>query len=292
MKNKILPFIIVIIFIVIAVLIYFNKDSIINSVNEAQKPAPQPHYTKELEIVGEKLDIDSDLVKDLYSIVEVYNFGIEEVNFHRDSKVTIDDLNNNFKLLAIFNECFIKGLNTNITESQGWGDISLKNAKSVEKEIFGDNANVTYKDLLGYTMEFKFKNNKKYETEINQKTGGMNPNVNDYMEVVAASKDGDTIYIYDKFVRTTGLSVDPNEPDVGVYATSDKKIVIDEKITQDDLIEIVKKYDQLDSGGETPENYELLGLKDKYDDQILTYKHTFKKSDDGTYYWVSSEPIK
>lgn len=287
-SGKISVYLIILILCFAVVGIIYKAAQNVKVENEPKAPEIHP---VELEVTGEKLDIEDDLVRDLYSTIEVYNFGVEEVNFHRSNKITIDDLSNNFKLLVIFNQCFMKGFNTHITESQGWGDISEKDAKKVETEIFGKDANVKYESLLGYSLEFNYKN-KKFESEINQKTGGMNPNVNDYMEIVAASKDEDNIYIYDKFVRVTGLSVEPEEPKVGVYATSDKEIIIDENLTQEELNDIVSKYDQLDSGGETPENYELLGLKDKYESQILTYKHTFKKSEDGTYYWVSSEPIK
>lgn len=284
MKNSLLTIfliITIILIIIMGALLYIQK------IETDRKIAELHNKNQELHI--ETIDINDEQIQELYSIVKMHNFGIEEENFYRKSKVTIDDLNNRFKMLAIFNQCFLRNLNVDNHFIHGWGDISVEDFNFVLHDIFGPTATIEHQNLLNASMEF-FYNENTYVSEINSKTNGLHPNVNNYSKLIFAEKFNDTIYLYDKFVHITGLSIYPECEEIGVYATSNTEIIIDNKLTREELSSMVNKYDMADSGP-TINNYEFEGLYENYKEKILTYKHTFKKDIDENYYWVSSEPI-
>lgn len=273
----------IILIIIMGVLLYIQKI-------ESDKQIAELH-NKNQELHIETIDINEEQIQELYSIVKMHNFGTEEENFYRKSKVTIDDLNNRFKMLAVFNQCFLRHLDVDNHLIRGWGDISVEDFNFVLHDIFGPTATIEHQNLLNASMEFFYNENENtYVSEINSKTNGLLPNVNNYSKLIFAEKINDTIYLYDKFIQITGLSAYPECEEIGVYATSNTEIIIDSNLTQEELSSIVNKYDMLDSGP-TINNYEFEGLYEKYKEKILTYKHTFKKDIDGNYYWISSEPI-
>ena len=59
--------------------------------------------TEKTPVVIETLDINSELIRRLFDIVEMHNFSTEIENFHREGAITVNELDNTAKLLTIFN---------------------------------------------------------------------------------------------------------------------------------------------------------------------------------------------
>ena len=95
-------------------------------------------------------------------------------------------------------------------------------------------------------------------------------------QLTKASQDGDTIYLYDKYIFAAQV---PEVDNSGVYKTPTYYYTSSSKTN---LIEKVEEDVSLD------ENIIL----SKYGEKTQQYKHTFKKDANGNYYWVSTEPIK
>lgn len=243
--------------------------------------------TEKTPVVIESLDINSELIRRLFDIVEMHNFSTEIENFHREGAITVNELDNTAKLLTIFNECFIRGLSVTNPDINGWGDIYKKDVEEVAKEIFGEDVKLDYVDILDMGLEFTYdENEEKYITEINSKTGGVLPNVDDIYEVLYAEKIDNKVYVYNRYARVYGRAYMKNDP-VGIYGSSDKKIVIDDKISRDDLTDLLSRY--FVEGPLYSLEEEMFSLRSQYRDSIPTYRHEFELNSDGTTYkWLSS----
>lgn len=243
--------------------------------------------TEKTPVVIETLDINSELIRRLFDIVEMHNFSTEIENFHREGAITVNELDNTAKLLTIFNECFIRGLSVTNPDINGWGDIYKKDVEEVAKEIFGEDVKLDYVDILDMGLEFTYdENEEKYITEINSKTGGVLPNVDDIYEVLYAEKIDNKVYVYNRYARVYGRAYMKNDP-VGIYGSSDKKLVIDDKISRDDLTELLSRY--FVEGPLYSLEEEMFSLRSQYRDSIPIYRHEFELNSDGvTYKWLSS----
>lgn len=241
-------------------------------------------------VVIETLDIYSDEMFDLYGMIEMVNFSTEIENFHREGKITVDDFTNEEKLIIILSECFSRDLEIENPNIHGWGDIYKKDIENVCKEIFGEGITLEYNDILDQGLEFTYdKNEEKYVSEINSKTMGALPNIKDITDLVYAEKIDNKVYLYDRFVRVLGPANIKDDP-VGIYATSDKKVVIDDKISRDDINSMLSGY--YFEGIKYDINEAMFSIRSNYRDDVLMFRHEFEINADGTYKWLSSAPIK
>lgn len=264
--KKVIYVIVVILLLAMCSYLYFNKG--------------ESNKEPEIETLGGRYD---EFVSSLYNIVYNHNFSREMTNFYRSEKVTYEDLSNEEKLLTIFNMGFIKRLNIDNPAVHGWGDFKKEDIENLTHEIFGPDASVEFEDIIK-SITFRYKDGI-YESVIDN---SLNPNVYDYSEFLFAEKIGDKVYIFDKYIRITGYATFPEE-DVGIYGSSDEKIIIDDNITNEQLVEMISNY----SNPEYPRllDEEIMAVEDNYEGKVLTYKHTFQEDENGNYYWVSSEPV-
>lgn len=99
-------------------------------------------------------------------------------------------------------------------------------------------------------------------------------------EMIKYEQEGDNLYIYDKAVFC--------HHDSSIYCYS----AIDES-SKDGISPIA----WVSNGPATPSNLKREDVNPKYiienmNDKLYTYKHTFKKADNGKYYWYSTEVVK
>ena len=82
-------------------------------------------------------------------------------------------------------------------------------------------------------------------------------------------KDQESIYIYDKFIYVDYTNFDTTSGDskIHIYTSADKT----EELGTETSLTTTKE------------------LFEKYENKLKTYKHTFKKAENGSYYWLSSE---
>ena len=95
---------------------------------------------------------------------------------------------------------------------------------------------------------------------------------------VEQATDGSEVYVYENLLFFTN---DPNnEKSYALYKNTDKKDVIIDNIKRDIV------------DGKTLFNgMELDALFDQYDGQGGNFKHTFKRDENGNYFWYSTEYI-
>lgn len=246
---------------------------------------------------GTQLDINSELVKDLHSKVlkfnNIYDFSSDEdYSFYKDKKITVNDLTNTEKVIAVIqyleennygtkielaklNQETLKQLTMYVPpeyEGPVYGEVYDANIlKSGLKLVFGDNAKIEW---------FSFDNNcavahdfidGKYYKYV-YPGGGYGYRKYGCSKIEKAIQDGEYIYVYDKFIYAEDFVA---EDYMKYYANSAKTSVI--------------ATSNIDYGADALNIVYSDNLISKYEDKLNTYKHTFKKNSDGEYYWISTE---
>lgn len=138
------------------------------------------------------------------------------------------------------------------------------------KELYGKNANIIYESFSPSSMgveEYAYKNGK-YQYSY----GGHGILVSPVSKITEATTDNEK-NIYDKFVF---IVEEPQNTKYSIYTNCEQK----NKVEEIDM-ETAGKIDDV-------EKYVL----EKYSDKMTTYKHTFKKDENGNYYWYSTEPVE
>lgn len=231
------------------------------------------------------LSIESDEIKQLYNYVMKTNAN-QELLVYRSSKVTLDDLNNQLKLITVFqnvsesdaSEVASKTDETGFTAKHTYYD---KNTiDNVAKKVFGDNVSITHESCwsdFGYTRDFE---NGRYDCFSSQGGGG-SPWENSASKLVKAEQVGNEIYIYDNYVHVYGDMASVDSSGYDIFDSSDKSLKIASNIS----------FEQIFNGRVYPD-VDFDNLQSLTGNKIKTYKHTFKKASDGSYYWFSTEPVK
>ena len=234
------------------------------------------------------LDLTSNFVQGLYNKVVhsdssepcyAWQEGISGASFYKDSKTTYSSLNNMIKVLDVLQNA---GVPRKITDENEKNNIinnsSMKNAgvyitdievyenvQDIANTIFENPNDIKWETYTGLSTQLEYINGNYYA--IHGQGGGRGTVEFGYSTMTKAEQDGDYIYIYDKFVWVD----ETDENNIKVY------------ITSDETNQIGTESIHSEAG-----NY----LLNKYYDSLETYKHTFKKSSDGTYKWISTEIVK
>ncbi len=232
------------------------------------------------------LDINSDLVQKLYKYILKYS-DYEETLVYQSQKVTKDTMNNKLKLMTIFENLNTSDADEIKNETEYGMQIAhtLFKKETVERkarEIFGSNITVTHEQCPIYFANAIDYQNGTYN-RYDYQGGGRTPWESSISQIKSAKQRDDEIYIYDKYIHVYD-EIGGSSLEEGIYTASDKKTKIS------DLINI-----SVNSGMIEGEQYseELFNkYEEKLGNKIKSFKHTFKKNDDGTYYWYSTEPIE
>lgn len=277
--------------LVVGILVYTlaqtEKDSIIN------------------EEKTEELDIKSELVESLNNkTVKYNNLGAIVVSdnqetdyfdssFYKDTKVEYTDLSNEEKIVAVINNIIPKEVYATEIDTSNFypiyreaahfennSNIKLYTKEQLEesaKKVFGENAtDIKWEtlDMCGSILDYVDGNYYEYSYE----GGGLGYTDLAASKVVKAEKQGDYIYIYDKFLYCDELEYWAEGGDEKFYTSASK-------------INELKDVQLLDY----KEYYGADRLNKILDDNLgicPTYKHTFKMDNKGNCYWISSEPIE
>lgn len=100
-------------------------------------------------------------------------------------------------------------------------------------------------------------------------------------KIEKAEQDGDYIYIYEKYVYVHFENLEEHYKDSSIqlqfkiYPSPD---------SETSIVDTVYPYDFGNTNS-------VFDIDESIEKNAITYKHTFKKSSSGTYYWVSTEPI-
>ena len=294
---------------VVGGLVYFftNYDLQIMSKDKENEVSQVENKEEIEESKIEELDKDSELVKELYNIVLKYDdsFGSyawqneETASFYKDKKITLSSLSNIERMLVIRknneNMSEISNENdknkilkdVNFETDLNTGNIYVyPNINKITNKIF--NKDVEELNLIkcrGCALDIIYKDDFIYEIEF--EGGGMGNAECAYSEIQKVEKIDDRIEIYDKYIYLDFLKAWLPEDDelVHIYTSADKTKEIGKEEDKFVFWDDVNKKEYADK--------EIFGsVYQKYKDKLNTYKHTFQKSEDGTYYWVSSEIYK
>lgn len=234
---------------------------------------------------AKELDINSNLVKKLYNYVLKYS-DYEEKLVYQSLKVTNDTINNKLKLMTIFENLDESEADEIIKKNEYGIEVThtLFNKETVEKkakEIFGNFVGITHQECpIYFTKAIDYKNGV-YDCYSYQ-GGGNTPWEKSISQIKNAEEKDDEIYLYDQYIHIYD-DITETTSEEGIYTASDKKTKIS------NLINV-----SANSGLES-EQYEkelFTRYEEKLGNKIQTFKHTFKKGSDGTYYWYSTEPIE
>ena len=295
-KNVLIVFLVI---IVLGLAGYISYDKYFYKYFEKENVKVEKKETKKSKLTD--LDIDSKEVKDLHEKL------VDEVNFHDSGSVY-----NSFKtdvnnlpieaLLSLVISDIKFGSETDnvpcseILENGAWEKSAWKNdtcsgeSSWARVNISTENIKKGVINIIGREQEKNYKYesfslngdgalvcayyNNNYSC-YDAQGGGTEPDFGESKIIKATKDQDDNIYIYDKYLMFK-TDENSNELVYHVYNTFDKK----------------KELNQCkDIDGNNDCNYENY-IKIYGNDDINTFKHTFKKDIDGNYYWYSTEIVE
>lgn len=246
----------------------------------------------------EELKVDNEIVVKAYSYVpSVFNREILPTAY-QDKKIEFNDLPNEVKLINVFRN--IKFSKEDIVFSEidgreqgGW----IKSDDGSEypsgfytfdeslihktlKEIYGEKATImndNFKISCVESCQYHEAEEGSESGRYSHGEGGSGYAFAPVSFITKAYIEEDALYLFDKFLQFEEI------PNQGELRETEYKIY---KSTVGEPIEIVKdeKIDLFDKN-----IYEY--VKTRYAEKMAEYKHTFKRNNNGEYYWVSTEPV-
>lgn len=261
-----------------------NKSTIYSSNDSDNVESSQPQDNIS---TPTSLNIESSEVKQLYNYIMKVNTNQEKL-VYRNTKVTEKDLNNQLKLITIFKNVSKNDVSEtkSVTDEYGYTTehtyYKKEKIENIAKKIFGNNVSITHESCEAYlTQAIDFKNGE-YDCYEYQ-GGGDTPWEMSTSEIISAEQKGNELYIYDKYVHIYGNASSSN---YDIYDSSDKSLKIAENVSLNKIVNNASS-----SSGTYSSKAIINNLETITNNKIKTFKHTFKKNSDGTYYWYSSEPI-
>lgn len=238
-----------------------------------------------------KVTITEDDVKKIYSLrVPILEKNMDGVNAYQNKKVDVNTLDENLlRGFAFWNIDFKDGdISSFINEDgtlmcedlcsfddlwgEGWFIFDAGLLQASAKELYGQEIkNGDFNDSIGSGATFE---NGKYHHSAG---GGTIVSVKYYREFVSYEVTDDALIVTDSFIKFVVTPNDNTEDyTIKVYTDSNNSKLLDTKNSQYDAYD--KEFDTI--------------IENNYKDDMIEYKHIFKKDDTGNWYWVSTEPVK
>lgn len=280
---KLLPIIIVIIIAFVAVILITKRNPIDSSVSN--------NKNSQIQNLGEskEVSLEDDRVLELINYIAPINTS-SEVIFYQSKKVDLGNLDNKLKLYTIFH---------NLEEENADSKETLKdeNGNKVEhyyykkdtvdkmaKKIFGPDVKINHESCemyFGEAIDYKDGVYDRHEYE----GGGATAYETSFSVLLKAEENDEYMYLYEKYVHLVEVTEDKDgETDTigyDIYDSSDKSNKVAEKVD----------FEKENLYAEDDEE-ELKNIEKYLGKELVSYRHTFKKAEDGSYYWVSTEQVK
>ena len=230
------------------------------------------------------------------------NITEKDLTVYRTSKITFDDLDPQY-VLSLAYDILPEREREIIVENGGvYSDFSYINGEIVRenieytvytvaeieeavKTLFGKDVNVEHKTFFSYMGHGLAYDGKKYLQYFVINDGEFG--YSDFSVVLKAETDGEFVYITDKFASFDYDFIDGT--------------VVSAIYSDGGQTNLLHSGDDIPYDYRTPNLYDYPPANDLlwgdsldfevFGDLMQTYKHTFKLAEDGTYYWISSEPI-
>ncbi|MCL1851876.1 MAG: hypothetical protein FWF88_02455 [Peptococcaceae bacterium] len=227
----------------------------------------------------ETLDIQSELVQNLYSYIDVQSIARHrggEENIYQSTKTTIDSLTNTYKLLSVFHQM----------EPQSYPDrereclvahFQVEEVDEKLREMYGERASVVPEELRYFGREHPHNvhvvmyKEGVYEILIAGPSDN-EPQLFSWNQLVKAEREDDCIFLYTNyafFVYSPGEGPNPDKILFQAYGSSNREAIF--------------------AAGET----DYFWPPNDFDYTLApTYKSTFVKASNGSHYWVSTELVE
>ena len=259
--------------IITMALVFSATAGVVNVVNNSRK---EVESKSDITIKKEALDINSDLVKELYSFNMINSELITEEDFYQNKLVTYNVLSDATKFDLVYRSLsdgsakrdtstceFLKGYSLyegclddpDYILDYYYSSINKKDLENKWHKLYGSNTLLPLKKfIVNQVQECEYsQDNDDYLCYMGMVGGYGVPER--YTKIIKAEKYGNNIIIYDKYILFSFT-------DDATFADPDETIKI---------------------GNEWEKN--LI-------DKGSTYKHIFRKDTNDSYYWVSSEPVE
>jgi len=287
LSTVILCFIILLLIIgLVCMYVYFtHQDNTNVPTNTAQTNEVQTNTTNNTnkETISQ-LDINSSKVTKLYNYIPIWEYDLPEMlNAYQDKSVTLKDIDEKYLLAYAFLQINFTDSNRLPYEIDGrieepdnkWFGFNADILQEKVKELYGTTIkNQDFMDGIGAGCTY---NNGKY---MHSQGGSWDNFKYGIRNIEKAYEINDTLYIEDKYI-TLVLEYVPYST-YKLYTSSNCTNFIENLDNT-----IAKKLETM-----SVVNTNFDELKAKYKDKMVSYKHTFKKNADGSYYWYSTEPIQ
>lgn len=282
---------------IVLLLVYIFK---IKPANEAKPTTPteqtevvEEPQTEEVKVPDVDLSIDGEFVKSLKEKIP-FSFYIVNNNY-KPTKVTYSDLTDNERLTYTLYRMYLEknyetiDINIVISKMQEYyypndadgQKFSLENVQKKYRELFGPEKELVKENVVFgmYAVDWVEEDNCFYGRSFTG--GGGSPWSTDRrIDSAAKSEDGKEIYLYEYFIRSNPYSEGPYEIYNYTYEYGES---------------IGTEYDKVDEYVNLGPEKSYTKIKDeifeKYKDQLVKFKSTFKLDTNGNYYWVSTEPV-
>ncbi len=287
----------VLVIIVVATGVYFGYSQI-NHKKDDSKSQNNNNSSKVVELdISDRTFVNSLMI----DVPNIVNF-----NIYQGKKMTISDVPENV-ILGISAERMMKDYNSIYASVL---DDSINEDRNVPLYTYEKNEGIDYKcedgfcdflidvDMLKDSVKRTF-GSEQYFQKIDSFSGSfgdcrLKDNtyycINDSgsifgnyadKKIEKAEQEGDYIYIYEKYVYVHFENLEEYSKDSSIqlqfkiYPSPD---------SETSIVDTVYPYDFENTNS-------VFDIDESIEKNAITYKHTFKKSSSGTYYWVSTEPI-
>ena len=257
-----------------------NNDSKNNS-NEINKEDNEISNVSKEEVLW----LNDTLVQNLYNMVIFPGDDIlGNWYFYENEKVTLDNISNDTKLYMAYTQLNKNDIEYKEDNLHGTKSFDINQFEIGMKNVFGNNITYEKNDFMPEMCDCEYKYNadqQKYICEI----GGCGGPGESYVDrkLYNAVKISDEIILYEKFAFININEIifsnsDPkyDGPKAGIYKDTKSKNAIKTWIKDVDYFYNNKP------------NYNF----DDYIDQMSMVKYTFKKGDDNSYHFYSSEIVE
>ena len=235
---------------------------------------------------GKSLAANNKLVQELHSYLMPDDLNnCDGLSNYADKKITSKDLNDNVKLCLAYQKASIKDVKV-----EEYDKAKNKEVCNVDDMIFGleekskiCSVSIIKKDIIENAYYKLFGQNIKSKEAFNY----------DYMHICYLKDD----YYYCGRSETYTYVIDGT---TAIYRIIDKAVEKGSTITIYDYFlkinsdECYKNYTTSEKNNDCTKNYTKNTKVDyKFMQRYgIKYKHVYQKDDNGTYYWVSSTPVK
>ena len=263
-----------IIFVLIIALLgmwYYNNKNIVNNSNKISETKNDKQEEIENRNEANELNLNSELITELYSYIPVISSNKIEENAYQSNLVTKEDLETEY-LLA----CAFKKLNLLDNQKQPselveeWYTFDAEILQEKVKQIYGEKLENKSFDI-GYGKGCSYENGK----YLYGFGGGSGERVYSIRKIQKAYQEDDNLYIEDRYMI---FKSDVDTSKAEIYNASDDRATLIANLD----------FEKTTSMENEKLEKELIM---QYENEMQIYKHTFKKNDNGEYYWYSTEPI-